>query len=131
MAVTNQTLVDTSFKTIIKTVCDNAANTDGDNVKIVDADSNPRVSIAKIFYSIESASGGVELKWDATTNVQCTILTGNGSYGYMPGQPALTNNAGSGISGDVNVVNATGTFTLVTEFHKVSGFTNTNEATNP
>ena len=59
MAVTNQTLVDTSFKTIIKTVCDNAANTDGDNVKILDAsalsgaDSNPRVSIAKIFYSIE------------------------------------------------------------------------------
>ena len=137
MAVTNQTLVDTSFKTIIKTVCDNAAITDGDNVKIVDAsalsgaDSNPRLSIAKIFYSIESASGGVELKWDATTNVQCTILTGNGSYGYMPGQPALTNNAGSGISGDVNVVNATGTFTLVTEFHKISGFTNTNEATNP
>ena len=37
MAVTNQTLVDTSFKTIIKTVCDNAANTNGDNVKIVDA----------------------------------------------------------------------------------------------
>ena len=76
MAVTNQTLVDTSFKTIIKTVCDNAANADGDNVKILDAsalsgaDSNPRVSIAKIFYSIESASGGVELKWDATSNVQ-------------------------------------------------------------
>ena len=68
MAVTNQTLVDTSFKTIIKTVCDNAANTDGDNVKIVDAsalsgaDSNPRLSIAKIFYSIERVSKTISYK---------------------------------------------------------------------
>ena len=37
MAVTNQTLVDTSFKTIIKTVCDNAANTDGDRNTAVGA----------------------------------------------------------------------------------------------
>jgi len=90
MAVTNQTLIDTSFKTVI-----------------------------------ESASGGVELIWDATSNVQCVILTGNGTYGYSSGQPALVNNAGSGITGDVLVTNATGTFTLITEFHKVSGYTNT------
>jgi len=128
MAVTNQTLIDTSFKTVIKTVSDNAANS---AVSILDAsaitlaDSNPRVSIAKIWYSIEAASGGVELLWDASSNIQCVILAGNGTYGYTSGQPALVNNAGSGISGDVLVTNATGTFTLITEFHKVSGYTNT------
>ena len=128
MAVTNQTLIDTSYKTVIKTVSDNASNS---AVSILDASalslasSNPRLSIAKIWWSIESASGGVELLWDATSNVQCVILTGNGTYGYDSGQPALVNNAGSGISGDVLVTNATGTFTLVTEFHKISGYTNT------
>ena len=128
MAVTNQTLIDTSFKTVIKTVSDNASNS---AVSILDAsaitlaDSNPRVSIAKIWYSIEAASGGVELLWDATSNVQCVILAGNGTYGYSAGQPGLVNNAGSGITGDVLVTNATGTFTLITEFHKISGYTNT------
>lgn len=128
MAVTNQTLIDTSFKTVIKTVSDNASNS---AVSILDAsaitlaDSNPRVSIAKIWYSIEAASGGVELLWDASSNIQCVILAGNGTYGYTSGQPALVNNAGSGISGDVLVTNATGTFTLITEFHKISGYTNT------
>ena len=128
MAVTNQTLIDTSFKTVIKTVSDNASNS---AVSILDAsaitlaDSNPIVSIAKIWYSIEAASGGVELLWDASSNIQCVILAGNGTYGYTSGQPALVNNAGSGISGDVLVTNATGTFTLITEFHKVSGYTNT------
>ena len=78
MAVTNQTLIDTSFKTVIKTVSDNAANS---AVSILDAsaislaDSNPRVSIAKIWYSIEAASGGVELLWDASSNIQC-VKTG-------------------------------------------------------
>ena len=128
MAVTNQTLIDTSYKTVIKTVSDNASNS---AVSILDASalslasSNPRLSIAKIWWSIESASGGVELIWDATSNVQAIILSGNGTYGYHAGQPALNNNAGTGISGDVLVTNATGTFTLVTEFHKISGYTNT------
>jgi len=128
MAVTNQTLIDTSFKTVIKTVSDNAANS---AVSILDAsamtlaDNNPRLSIAKIWWSIESASGGVELLWDADTDVQAVILAGNGNYGYTAGQPSLSNNAGSGITGDVKVTNATGTFTLVTEFHKISGWTNT------
>ena len=128
MALTNQTLIDTSFKTVIKTVSDNAANS---AVSILDASelllatTNPRLSIAKIWYSIEAASGGVELLWDASSNIQCVILAGNGTYGYTSGQPALVNNAGSGISGDVLVTNATGTFTLITEFHKISGYTNT------
>ena len=128
MAVTNQTLIDTSFKTVIKTVSDNASNS---AVSILDASAlslattNPRLSIAKIWWSIEAASGGVELLWFATSDVQAVILAGNGTYGYTSGQPALVNNAGSGISGDVLVTNATGTFTLITEFHKISGYTNT------
>jgi len=44
----------------------------------------------------------------------------------MPGQPSLSNNAGSGINGDVLVTSASAsTFTLIVEYHKVSGFTNT------
>ena len=76
MAVTNQTLIDTSYKTVIKTVSDNASNS---AVSILDASalslasSNPRLSIAKIWWSIESASGGVELLWDATSNVQAIL----------------------------------------------------------
>ena len=130
MAVTNQTLVDTNFKTIVKTVCDSDANA---AVNILDAselslaDSNPRLSIAKIYHNITAATGGVDILWNASSNVMAINLSGNGAYGYMPGQPSLSNNAGSGINGDVLVTNASAsTFTLIIEYHKVSGFTNTN-----
>ena len=38
----------------------------------------------------------------------------------MPGQPAIANNAGTGVTGDVLITNASATFTLVIEYHKVT-----------
>ena len=42
----------------------------------------------------------------------------SGTYGFMPGQPAIANNAGAGVTGDVLITNASATFTLVIEYHK-------------
>ena len=54
------------------------------------------------------------------SNVIAFICEGaSGTYGFMPGQPAITNSAGSGVTGDVYITNASATFTLLIEYHKV------------
>ena len=105
MAVTNQTLIDTSFKTVIKTVSDNAANS---AVSILDAsaislaDTNPRVSIAKIWYSINTANNksAVEILWDGATNATALVLSGNGYWVLRTAGDEITNNATTP-SGDI------------------------------
>ena len=112
MAVVLQEIVDSDFEYFLKitTTGTNSAASVFDASAAEGAATDPRTSITGVAWSVAAQT---DILWDATSNVQCTILTGNGSYGYMPGQPALTNNAGSGISGDVNVVNATGTLNLL------------------
>ena len=45
----------------------------------------------------------------------------SGTYGYMPGQPAIAQPMplAASSTGDVLVTNATATFTLVIEYHKI------------
>ena len=128
MAVTTHTLMDSNHTTIVKYVCDGAANA---NVSLLDVSgltghsAGSLVNIAKIFWTTDVLATGYELLWDATTNVQAIILHGNGNYGVQGGQPALANNAAGGITGDVLITNASGTGSFVVEYHKVQNATAT------
>ena len=125
MAVTTQIITDTRYRTNVKYLCDNAANA---NVELLDVSdlmgfaAGGKVNLAKIYWTSSAPSGGLNILWDAGTNVAGFICEGtSGTYGYMPGQPGIAQPmplAGSS-TGDVLVTNATATFTLVIEYHKI------------
>ena len=123
MAITALQQSDTRYRVNSKYVVNAAANT---NVSLLDCsalvgfETGGLVSIAKISWWSSGPSGGLDIIWDATSNVTAFICEGaSGAYGYMPGQPAIYNNAASGVTGDVLITNASATFTLVIEYHKV------------
>ena len=49
-------------------------------------------------------------------------LSGSGKMGFADGMPAIPNNAGSGVTGDVLVTNGTSVGTIIIKFSKVSGW---------
>ena len=125
MAITStQILTDTRFRTNMKYVSDAAANS---TVSLLDVstllgfETGGLVNIVKLYWTSSGPSGGLDILWDATTNVPAFICEGtSGTYGYMPGQPAIANNAATANrTGDVLITNASATFTLVLEFHKI------------
>ena len=101
MAFTTQTLVDSDFEVITKTTI---TGTNGTATKVVDvselggAATDPRVSIVSCWWSVSSQT---DILWDATSNVVCFTCNGSGSYGFGDGAPALANNGGSGVTGDI------------------------------
>jgi len=145
MAVTTQILMDQRYKTIAKYTCAAAANT---TVSLLDVSTligyetltatnaaGGVVNLAKIYWT-SLASVAINILWGAGTNQVAFICCGTGgTYGYSPGQPAINiSRVASGTqppltpsgdlpastTGDVLVTNASGTFTLVIEYHKVS-----------
>ena len=123
MAVVLQTLQDSRYRTIVK------ATTTGSNTNesILDVSgllghvASPLglVTIAKISWSVAAQTN---ILWDATSNVVAFSLSGNGSYGFMPGQPSLANNgAAANVTGDVLITHGSSVGTLVIEYHKVPG----------
>ena len=122
MAITATQQTDTRYRVNSKYIVDAAANT---NVSLLDVsgllgfETGGLVNIAKISWWSSAPSGGLDIIWDATSNVIAFICEGaSGTYGFMPGQPAIANNAGTGVTGDVLITNASATFTLVIEYHK-------------
>ena len=130
-----QYLADTRYRTTVKYVGDGVANT---NVNSLDVsilqgwETGGIVNIAKIYWTSSAPSGGFDLIWDATSNVTAFICEGtSGTYGYQPGQPAIViPRAGSlpgtpagalpsGYTGDVLITNASATYTIVIEYHKI------------
>ena len=133
-----QYLADTRYRTTVKYVGDGVANT---NVNSLDVsilqgwETGGIVNIAKIYWTSSAPSGGFDLIWDATSNVTAFICEGtSGTYGYQPGQPAIvmpraatgTQPPGtpsgalpSGFTGDVLITNASATYTIVIEYHKI------------
>lgn len=105
-AVSTQTLIDTNTWAVMKFT--NTSDGTGESaVRKVDVSAlSPaasRVVIERIIYSV---SGMVaRLLWDATTDVTCIDLQGDGDMCFDTGPSrefrGLTNNAGSGITGDV------------------------------
>jgi len=128
MAITSTQTYDTRYRTNVKYVVNADANT---TVSLLDvsglvghqaAPNLGLVNIAKISWWSSAPSGGLDIIWDATSNVIAFICEGaSGTYGFMPGQPAIYNDAAAANrTGDVLITNASATFTLCIEYHKVS-----------
>ena len=130
-----QYLADTRYRTTVKYIGDAVANTNVNSLNVSDLQgwqTGGIVNIAKIYWATSAPSGGFDILWDATSNVTAFICEGtSGTYGYQPGQPAIViPRAGSlpgtpagalpsGYTGDVLITNASATYTIVIEYHKI------------
>ena len=133
-----QYLSDTRYRTTVKYVGNAVANTNelSLDVSILQGwQTGGIVNIAKIFWKTSGPSGGFDLIWDAGTDVIAFICEGtSGTYGYQPGQPAIqmpraavgsqppgtpSGALPTGFTGDVFITNASATYTLVIEYHKI------------
>ena len=122
MAVVLQEIKDSDFEYVLK------ATTTGTNsaASLVDASAaegaatDPRLSIVAVSWSVSSQT---DILWDATSNVVALSISGNGNYGHTHDMPAIPNNAGSGVTGDVKVTlpacTAGDTATITCEWIKV------------
>ena len=123
MAVVLHEIVDSDFEYVLK------ATTTGTNsaASLVDASdaegaaTDPRLSIVGVAWAVAAQT---DILWDATSNVVALSLSGSGKMGFGDGMPAIPNNGGSGVTGDVLVTNGTSVGTLVIKFRKVSGWDN-------
>ena len=123
MAVVLQEIKDSDFEYVLK------ATTTGTNsaASLVDvsaaegAATDPRLSIVSVSWSVAAQT---DILWDATSNVVALSLSGSGNMGHTHDMPAIPNNAGSGVTGDVLVTNGTSVGTIVIKFRKVSGWDN-------
>ena len=119
MAVANQTLQDSRYRTIIKTLSSSTTSAGEivDCSDLVGFQTGGLLTIAKVSWSLSSEAN---ILWDATSNVIALSLNGNGTYGFMPGQPALPNNAASANrTGDVLFTAGSACFGyIVVEYHK-------------
>ena len=126
MAITTQTVMDSDFEVVTKSTI---TSTNATALKVVDvsalggAGTNPRVSIVSLWWTVSSVT---EIEWDATANVTAFTVNTNGSYN-AGGQslPSISNNAGSGITGDIYIENdGACTGTIIIKMKKVSGWDN-------
>ena len=119
MAVANQTIQDSRYRTIIKTLSSSTTSAGEivDCSDLVGFQTGGLLTIAKVSWSLSSEAN---ILWDATSNVIALSLNGNGTYGFMPGQPALPNNAASANrTGDVLfTAGAACIGYVVVEYHK-------------
>ena len=123
MAVVLHEIVDSDFDYVLK------ATTTGTNsaASLVDvsaaegAATDPRLSIVSVSWSVAAQT---DILWDATSNVVALSLSGSGNYGHTHDMPAIPNNAGSGVTGDVLITNGTSVGTIIIKFRKVSGWDN-------
>ena len=119
MAVANQTIQDSRYRTIIKTLSSSTTSAGEivDCSDLVGFQTGGLLTIAKVSWSLSSEAN---ILWDATSNVIALSLNGNGTYGFMPGQPALPNNAASANrTGDVLFTAGSACFGyIVVEYHK-------------
>ena len=120
MAVANLTITDTKYRTTVKTdiTGTNSAASILDESTLSGHVAGDLLNLAKITWSLSSQT---DVFWDATTDVVAISMNGTGSYGFMPGQPALPNNAAvANRTGDVKLTNAAACVgTVVVEYHKV------------
>ena len=120
MAVTTQTIQDSRYRTIMKSVSSGTTSAGEivDCSDLVGFQTGGLLTIAKVSWSLSSQA---DILWDATSNVIALSLNGNGTYGFMPGQHALPNNAAAANrTGDVLFTAAAACIGyIVVEYHKV------------
>ena len=126
MAITTQTVADTDWEVVTKS---RITGTYGTALKVVDvsalegAATDPRVTIVAIWWTVSSVT---EIEWNADSNVTAFTLNGNGNYnGGGQALPSISNNAGTGIDGDIYIENdGACTGTVIIKMRKVSGWDN-------
>ena len=77
---------------------------------LANAATDPRLSVEKISWNSRTAAGYFSVLFDASTDVTAFSLSGNGHWGksFTAALDApITNNAGSGVTGDV-IITSTG-----------------------
>jgi|TARA_B100000214_G_scaffold36162_1_gene22783 hypothetical protein len=125
MAVVVQTLRDSDFETVIKvtTTSTNSAASILDASALTGASTDPRLSIVACSWSVGSQT---DILFDATSDVVALSLNGSGAFNASAvGFPAIANNAGSGISGDILLTNGSASVGfIILKFRKTSGFDN-------
>ena len=111
MAISTTTLVDDSFKVIVKA---NGVGSETEQILITalelnNASSEPIISIANVYYELEG-SGDITL-----------LFNGKGNYGLKPGEPKIKSTSSSNLllTSDDNITS----YNLVIECHKEKGFT--------
>ena len=124
MTISTTTLVDDSFKVIVKA---NGVGSESEQIlvnalELNNATSEPKVSIANVYYEIEG-TGNITFIFNDEEEVVLT-LTGRGNYGLKPKEPkkkAISTVADIlYLTSDANVTS----YNLVIECHKEKGFTN-------
>ena len=124
MAVVLHEIKDSDFEYYLKltTTSTNSAASILDVSAAEGAATDPRVSIVGCAWTVSSQT---DIIWDATSNIVALSLNGSGKMGFGDGIPAIANNAGSGVTGDVLITNASASVgTIILAFRKVSGWDN-------
>lgn len=125
MAVVLQTLKDSDFEHVVKvtTTGTNSAASIVDASALAGADTNPRLSIVSCTWTVGSQT---DILFDATSDVVALSLNGNGNInGAAQHIPSITNNAGSGVTGDIQLTNSSASVgTIILHCRKVSGYDN-------
>lgn len=117
-AVSSQTIIDGPKHLVMKFT--NLSDGTGESaVKKVDVAAGSNLRITKIHYACVGMSA--TLLWDADTDVRIIELAGDGVFDFT-GFGGLPNNAGTGVTGDINLT-TTGhtsgdTYSIVLEMAK-------------
>jgi len=124
MAVVLHEIKDSDFEYIVKvtTTGTNSAASVLDASAAEGAATDPRLSLVAVSWSVSSQT---DIIWDATSNIVALSVSGNGNYGHTHDMISIPNNAGSGVTGDVLLTNASASVGyLVLKFRKISGYDN-------
>ena len=123
MAVVLHEIVDSDFEYVLKATITgtNSAASLVDASAAEGAATDPRLSIVSISWSVAAQT---DILWDATSNVVALSLSGSGTMGHTHDMPAIPNNGGGGVTGDVLITNGTSVGTIIIKFRKVSGWDN-------
>ena len=127
MALTNVEIMDTTWKTIIKSTFSstNSAATLVDVSGLSGWQTGGLVNISAVAWSTSSP---LTLIWAGSSATDAMVLNGNGSYGGSNGFPAISNNAGTP-TGDINLTNAAAAVGyLVIVCHKIATVSATSTA---
>ena len=124
MALVVHEIIDTDFEVFLKitTTSTNSAASIYDASAAESAATDPRVSIVGCAWSVGSQT---DILFDATSDVVALSLNGSGKVGFGDGVPAIPNNAGSGVTGDLLLNNGSASVgTIWLKLRKVSGYDN-------
>ena len=124
MALVVHEIIDTDFEVFLKitTTSTNSAASIYDASAAESAATDSRVSIVGCAWSVGSQT---DILFDATSDVVALSLNGSGKVGFGDGVPAIPNNAGSGVTGDLLLTNGSASVgTIWLKLRKVSGYDN-------